>query len=170
MGLAWRPSIESSACSELKEKVERGWGCAKSKARGARREVQARRARREGGGGEQRLCPTKATIHSATKGAKMSHPVRILESTNKQILCTPDRRPVESKTRTHYGPVGSGRRTAARRGRVGLGRTERRRDDPARRRPSLLPFSESGTLFWTLLRKHEQTKSYFNRWKNEISG
>ena len=33
--------------------------------------------------------------------------------------------PVESKTRTHYGPVGSGRRTAGRRGCAGRGRTGR---------------------------------------------
>ena len=78
--------------------------------------------------------------------------------------------PVESKTRTHYGPVGSGRRTAGRRGGAGLGRTGRRRVDPARRQPSLLPSSESKTLSWTSIRKHEQTKSYVNRWRNEIRG
>ena len=54
--------------------------------------------------------------------------------------------PVESKTRTHHGPVGSGRRTAGRRGGAGLGRTGRRWVDPARRQPSLLPSSESKTL------------------------
>ena len=40
--------------------------------------------------------------------------------------------PVESKTRTHYGPVGSGRRTAGQRGGAGQGRTGRRWVDPAR--------------------------------------
>ena len=69
--------------------------------------------------------------------------------------------PVGSKTRTHYGPVGSGRRTAGRRGGAGLGRTGRRRVDPARRETSLLPSSESKTLSWTSLREHEQTKSYY---------
>ena len=54
--------------------------------------------------------------------------------------------PVESKTRTHYGPVGSTRRTAGRQGGAGLGRTGRRWVDPARRQPSLLPSSESRTL------------------------
>ena len=50
---------------------------------------------------------------------------------------------VESKTRTHHGPVGSGRRTAGRRGGAGLGRTGRRWVDPARRQPALPPPSES---------------------------
>ena len=41
--------------------------------------------------------------------------------------------PVESKTRIHHGPVGSGRRTAGQRGGAGQGRTGRRWVDPARR-------------------------------------
>ena len=56
------------------------------------------------------------------------------------IFVTHSRRclsPVESKTRTHYGPVGSGRRTAGRRGWAGLGRTRRRRVDPVRKQPSV---------------------------------
>ena len=60
-----------------------------------------------------------------------------------QVLCT---KLVEPKTRTHHGPVGSGRRTAGRRGGAGLGRTGRRWVDPARRQPSLLPSSESRKL------------------------
>ena len=44
-----------------------------------------------------------------------------------------------SKTRTHYGPVGSRRRTAGRRGGAGLGRTGRRWVDPAKKQP--LPFA-----------------------------
>ena len=36
------------------------------------------------------------------------------------------KKPVESKTRTHHGPVGSGRRTAGQRGGAGQGRTRRR--------------------------------------------
>ena len=67
---------------------------------------------------------------------------------------------VESKTRTHHGPVGSGRRTAGWRGRTGLSKKGRRWVDPARRRPFLLPSSESRTLPSTFLRKHEQAKSY----------
>ena len=70
---------------------------------------------------------------------------------------------IESKTRTHYGPVESGRRMAGRRGGAGLGRTGRRRVDLARRQPSLLLSSESKKLSWTTLRKLEQTKSYINR-------
>ena len=70
---------------------------------------------------------------------------------------------VESKTRTHYGPVGSGRRIAGRRGGAKLGRTGRRRVDLARKQPSLLRSSESKTLSWTTLRKHAQTKFYLNR-------
>ena len=66
---------------------------------------------------------------------------------------------VKSKTRTHYRPVESGRRTAGRRGRARLSMTGRRRADPARRQPSLLLSCESKTLSWTSLRKHEQTKS-----------
>ena len=54
--------------------------------------------------------------------------------------------PVESKTRAHHGPVGSGRRTAWRRGAARLGRTGRRWVDPAGRQPSLLPSSESRTM------------------------
>ena len=79
-------------------------------------------------------------------------------------------KPVESKTRTHCGPVGSRRRTAGRRGGPKLVRTGRHRVDPARRQPFLLLSSESKTLSWTTLRKHEQMKSYVNRWRNEISG
>ena len=45
---------------------------------------------------------------------------------------------VESKTRTNYRPVGSGRRTAGRRGGAGLDRTGRRRVDLAKRQPSAL--------------------------------
>ena len=52
--------------------------------------------------------------------------------------------------------------------RAGLGRTGRRRFDPARRQPSLLPSIESKTVSWTCLRKHEQTKTCVNPWKNEI--
>ena len=83
---------------------------------------------------------------------------------------------VESKTRTHYEPVGSGQRMAARRGGAGLGRTGRRRVVPARGtiRPgenprSCLPANRK-QLSWTFPRKHEPTKSYVNRWRNEISG
>ena len=76
----------------------------------------------------------------------------------------------DSKTRTHYEPVGSGRRTAGRRGGAGLGRTGRSWVDPARRQHSFLPCSESKTVSWTFLRKHEQAKSYVNRWRNEIRG
>ena len=65
---------------------------------------------------------------------------------------------VESKTRTHYGPVTSGRRTAEQQGGAGLVRTGRRWVDPARRQPSLLPCSKSKTLSW----------SFFGRWRNEI--
>ena len=47
------------------------------------------------------------------------------------------------KTRTHYGPLGSRRRTAERRGGAGLARTGRHRVNPARKQPSLLPSIES---------------------------
>ena len=70
----------------------------------------------------------------------------------------------------------AGRSDGARRGpggaakEAGLGRTGRRPVDPARNQPSLLPCSESWTLSWTTLREHEQTKSYVNRTRDEISG
>ena len=66
----------------------------------------------------------------------------------------------KSKTRTYPGPVGSGRRTAGRRGGARLGRTRRRWVDPARKQPFLLPSSESRTLSRTYFRKHEQSNSY----------
>ena len=46
---------------------------------------------------------------------------------------------VESKTRTYYGRVDTGRRTAGRRGRAETGSTGRRRDGSPRRKPYLLP-------------------------------
>ena len=55
-------------------------------------------------------------------------------------------KPVESKTRTQHRPVGSRRRTAGRRGGAGLCRPGRRRVNPARGQPSLLPSSESKTI------------------------
>ena len=75
---------------------------------------------------------------------------------------------IRSPDTLRAGRVGAAHGGAARG--AGLGRTGRRRVDPARRQPSLLPSSESKTLSWTSLRKHEQTKSYVNRWRNEISG
>ena len=100
-----------------------------------------------------------------------------VQARTKEFLC----KFLESKTRTHYGPVGSGRRTAGRRGAAELGRTGRRRVDPARRQPSLLFSGESETLSWTPLRKHEKklyqtktdggTKSAVDpRYKRFISG
>ena len=70
--------------------------------------------------------------------------------------------PVESKTRTHYGPVGSGWRTAGWRG----GQSWVGRDAVGSIRPGdnpLLPSCESGTLSWTTFRKQEQMKSHVNR-------
>ena len=66
--------------------------------------------------------------------------------------------------------TGQSGRGGARRGGEGgsgLGRTGRRRVDPARRRPSLLPSIESKTLSWTTLRKHEQRKSHVNRMREQ---
>ena len=63
------------------------------------------------------------------------------------------------------GRVGAAHGGAARG--AGLGRTGRRWVDPARRQPSFLPCSESKTLSWTTLRKHEQTKSYVNRMREQ---
>ena len=72
---------------------------------------------------------------------------------------------------------GGSRRGGARRGGgAGQGRTGRRRVASPRRHPSPLPpqgFSRAGhriQLSWTFLRKHEQTKSYVNRWRNTTSG
>ena len=47
--------------------------------------------------------------------------------------------PVESKTRTHHGRVGSGRRTAGRRGGAGPGRTGSRQIGPSGRQQALAP-------------------------------
>ena len=52
--------------------------------------------------------------------------------------------PVESKTRTHHGRVGSGRRTAGQRGSAGLDRTGRRWVNPARRQPCSCPPANRG--------------------------
>ena len=106
--------------------------------------------------------PTGFSAQDTPQGFEDNSSEHLFESMNKEL--------VESKTRTQYGPVGSGRRTAGPREGAGPGRTGRRRVDPARRQPSLLPSGESKTLSWTPLRKHEQTKSYVNRWRNEISG
>ena len=51
--------------------------------------------------------------------------------------------PVDSKTRTHNAPVGSGLLTAGRRGWAGLGRAGRCWVDPAKRQPFFLLSSES---------------------------
>ena len=88
--------------------------------------------------------------------------------------------PVEPKTRTYV--VRAGRGGAAhggRRGGAGPGRTGRRRVGSPRRQPSLMPYSKrepsllpsktpraSKTTVLNVLRKHEQTKSYVNRWRN----
>ena len=50
---------------------------------------------------------------------------------------------VESKTRTYHGQVGTGRRTAGRRGGAGLGRVGRRWVSLPRRQPSLIPSRRS---------------------------
>ena len=76
--------------------------------------------------------------------------------------------PVEPKTWTFHGPVGSGRPTAGRRGGAGLGRTGPGRTgrcwvDPAKKQPSLLSPSESRTLSRTIHWKHEQSNSYLKR-------
>ena len=55
-------------------------------------------------------------------------------------------KPVESQTRTYYGLVGTGRRTAGRRGGAGTGSTGRRRPGLPRRQPTLLPSKQSATL------------------------
>ena len=47
-------------------------------------------------------------------------------------------RPVESKTRTHHGRIGSGRRTAGRWSGAGPGRTGRRRIGSPRKQPTLV--------------------------------
>ena len=55
------------------------------------------------------------------------------------------RRPVESKTQTYHGRVGTGRRTAERRGGADPGRTARRRIGSPRRQPSLVLSKASNT-------------------------
>ena len=70
---------------------------------------------------------------------------------------------VESKTGTHPGRVGTGRRTAGRRGRAGTGSTGCRRDcSPRRNSPSYSPDDERMTS-WVCLWKHERRKPYVNR-------
>ena len=78
--------------------------------------------------------------------------------------------PVESKTRTHNGRVGSAQRTAD--GGAGRSWAEQGADisvGPEGNRP----FSPPGyrkQLFGMSLRKHEQRKSYVNRWRNKTRG
>ena len=79
-------------------------------------------------------------------------------------------KPVESKTRTHNGRVGSARRRAD----GGAGR--RWAKQGADISVALEANSPSGPpahcrqLFRTSLRKHEQRKSYVNRWRNKTRG
>ena len=54
--------------------------------------------------------------------------------------------PVESKTQTHHGRIGSGRWKAELRGVAGPGRTERRRVGSPRTQPSLLPPNASKAI------------------------
>ena len=79
--------------------------------------------------------------------------------------------PVESKTRTYPGRVGTGRRTAGRRGRAGTGSTGRRRRDcsPRRQQTLLLPRRWKNDLLGVSW-KNEQWKSYANRWRNKTRG
>ena len=80
-----------------------------------------------------------------------------LSSTGYRVLRSPDmlcmkrftglqlETPVESKTRTYHGRVGTGRRTAGRRGGAGPGRTGRRQIGSPRIQPSPLPSKASNT-------------------------
>ena len=65
--------------------------------------------------------------------------------------------------------VGSVRRTAGRRGGGWVGRDAVGSIRPGDNPPSLSS-SKSKKLPCTTLRKNEQTKSYLNRWRNEIRG
>ena len=49
-------------------------------------------------------------------------------------------------------------------GRAGPGRTERRRNGSPREEPSSDALANQRQTLWTSLRKHEQRKSYVNRW------
>ena len=71
--------------------------------------------------------------------------------------------PKPGHTTGRSGRGGARRGGEGRRGWVG-------RDAVGSIQPGILPSSESKTLSWTCLRKHEQTKSYLNRWRNEIRG
>ena len=115
-------------------------------------------------------CPCPASLPRRAPTTNLKCCLSLFWFRHVYMLTFLNETPDDSKTRTHHGPVGSGRRPAGRRGWAGLGRTGRCWVDPARRQPSLLSSSESKTLSWTSLRKHEQTKSYVNRWRNEISG
>ena len=75
----------------------------------------------------------------------------------------------EPKTRTYHGRVGAGRRAAGQRGGAGPGRTGRRRVVSPMKQLSLLPLGDRRQLSSTTLRKHEQRKSYVNRWGNTTS-
>ena len=104
------------------------------------------------GGVGQNWTPTE----QAAQETGVARTLQGIEGTSPERL--PRSTPVEPKTRTHYRPVGSGRRTAERRVGAGLGRTGRRRVDPARRQPSLLLSSESKTLSWMSLRNLSSPK------------
>ena len=104
-----------------------------------------RGARRGGGAGpgrtgrRQNNTPRRQSSLLPPKASMKCLPNVSPEARTSEILL------VQSKTRTHHGPVGSGRRTAGRRGGAELNKTGRRWVDPARRQPSLLPSSESRT-------------------------
>ena len=77
---------------------------------------------------------------------------------------------VESKTRTYHGRVGSGRRTAGRRGGAGSCRTGRRRIVSPRRRPSLAPPKASNGPVLNDSSEERTSETYVNRWRNKNCG
>ena len=79
-------------------------------------------------------------------------------------------KPVDSKTRTYHGRVGTGRRTAGPRGGAGTSKTGCRRVGSPRRQPTPPPSRRSRQPSGACLWKHEQAKSYVNRRGKKTSG
>ena len=75
--------------------------------------------------------------------------------------------PVDSKTRTYHGRAASGRTAESGQGRAGLfaNRTVRLGNNPSSHHPKYRRH-----VAWTSVQKHEQAKSYVNRWRNKTRG
>ena len=131
-----------------------------------------RGARRNGRAGSgriscQQICsPRKHKSRVPSKGSQKRRLSVSPEARTNEILCKHLSNPKPEHTTGRSGRTAHG---GAARG-AGLDRTDAVGSIRPGDNPFLMPFSESKTLSWTTLRKHEQTKCYVKRRRNEISG